>query len=419
MAVLVVVGGALRQMHLPYSGGDIHYFYARVHDLLAGHDPYAATVAHPYDAKTGDFGDMFLYSPAFYFLVSPLRLLQPAAAWALWAAFDGLCLLLGPVCFVKAMAPRLSARVGLLIAMALSITSMARFELYYGNADVVLLFLLAAAFLAARRGRGILAGVLLGLSAIVYLQALPFLLFYLWKRAYRTAITGTLLFVAVSTSAFLFANASALESFGVMAQRFIGPWASFYINQSLYSVALRLFAPTPYSAQPLAHLPWLPPLVWLASVTGALLVAGRAISRQRLAATPETRSGLEFALALGALIVFFPVLEANTLVIAGVLMAAVALAVASHMRERRWRWLGSGLVLVYALSCLSVTGWEYQRLGALRGLRDAHLVIAAFTSVPYLYLAAALCGLVYGALWLHDRTGHAALKGRIAQERGR
>jgi uncharacterized membrane protein len=71
------------------------------------------------------------------------------------------------------MAPRLSARVGLLIAMALSVTSMARFELYYGKADVVLLFLLAAAFLVARRGRGVLAGVLLGLSAIVYLQALP------------------------------------------------------------------------------------------------------------------------------------------------------------------------------------------------------------------------------------------------------
>lgn len=408
VAIAIVVGGALRQMHAAHSGGDIYYFYARAKDLLAGRDPYTFSVAHPYDTRTGDFADIYLYSPAFYLLLSPLTLLKPLTAWTLWSMVDGCCLLLGPVCFVKAISPRLSTRVGLAIAVALSFTAMARFELYYGNADVVLLLLLAAAFLATRRGRGVVAGVLLGLSAIVYLQALPFLLFYLWKREYRTAMTGALTFVVVSSGAFLLANASTFASFRAMVQFFVQVWASSYVNQSLYSVALRLFTPMPYSARPLVHLPWLPPLVWLASVAGALVVAGRTIPRRRLATTPATRAGLEFALALCALIVFFPVLESNTLIIAGLLLAAVAIPVVAQMHRQNWRWLCAGLVLVYALTCLNMTVWGYNRLGAFRGLHGGRLVTATLTGVPYLYLAALMCLLVLAALWLHERDERAA-----------
>lgn len=409
VATVVVVGGALRQMHAAHSGGDIYYFYARARDLLAGRDPYAFSVTHPYDSRTGDFADIYLYSPAFYLLLSPLLLLKPLAAWTLWAIVDGVCLLLGPVCFAKAISPRLSTRVGLAIAVALSFTAMARFEFYYGNADVLLLLLLAAAFLAARRGRGVLAGVLLGLSAIVYLQALPFLFFYLWKRDYRTAITGALTFVVVSSSAFLLANAATFASFRAMAQFFVRVWASAYVNQSLYSVALRLFTSTPYSVRPLVNLPWLPSLIWLVSVAGALIVAGRAISRRRLATTAATRAGLEFALALCALIVFFPVLESNTLVIAGLLLAAVAIPAAAQVHRQIWRWLSAGLVLVCALTCLNMTAWDYRYLGAYRGLHGGRLLIGTLAGVPYLYLAALMCLLVCSALWLHGRDARTAL----------
>jgi hypothetical protein len=103
LAALTVLGGALYQRHIYGSGGDLAYFYARVHDLLVGHDPYAATAAT-------------LHQPLFSLLLSPPALLPLSAAWTLWATLNGLFLLIGAFACTKAVAPRASLALGILIA---------------------------------------------------------------------------------------------------------------------------------------------------------------------------------------------------------------------------------------------------------------------------------------------------------------
>lgn len=56
-ALIVVLAGALRNPATAYSGGDLLYFTGRVHDLLAGRDPYAPAVLGP-PVTNGEYNDV-------------------------------------------------------------------------------------------------------------------------------------------------------------------------------------------------------------------------------------------------------------------------------------------------------------------------------------------------------------------------
>ena len=398
VAALIVLASALHAVHSGFSGGDLTYFLARIRDLQAGHDPYAAVLSQRLDAA-GDYNDVFLYTPALYYLLSPLTLVSFTLAWNVWGTLNALFLMAGVVALTKAVRPGASVAVGLLLAAPMAWTSMARFELYFGNVDVLLLFLLATSFYLARRRHPIWAGVLLGLVPVVYLQATPFLLFYLWKREYRTLVTGVVTFVVVEAVGFALAPAGTLGHFWAMFQYFIGDWSAIYINQSLYAVVRRFFAPTVYSAAPLANLPWLPVACWLLVFAAVLALGARMIRPQPVAAGKGTWAGLEFAAAVTGLCLIFPVLEANTLIISSLIVVPLALFVADAWLSRGAQLLGGWLVVLYVAAWAPFTSL-FSRLADHHGLRGGSLVAATLPAVPYLYWTVALAVTCYIALAL-------------------
>lgn len=398
LAVALAAGVALNQRFSPYSGGDLAYFSDRAREILAHQDPYAGTVAG-LRAQGSAYPDIFFYDPFFYLVISPLTFLSASVAWTIWATLNGVFLLTGCVALAKAIRPSAPVLVGLLLADGVALTSMARFELYYGNVDVLLLCLLSCAFLAARSGRPALAGVLLALSGAFYLQSLPFVLFYLWKREYRVAVIGFVGWVLVAGGSFLLVPASSLSNFLMMSGYFIGGWSANFINQSLYAVFMRLFDPIPGKATPLLSLPWLPALVWVGGTVAALIVASRVIQRRAIARGDGVRVGLEFAVAVAALALVFPVLESNTLIISGLIMSALALAIAAsgyRSYRRQWRLIGGALVIIYLISCLPLI--KLMSLGQRDGLHGISLLINTVVSAPYLYVIFALAALTYVAL---------------------
>jgi hypothetical protein len=400
VAALVVFGVALRQAQTYASGGDLQYFLDRSRDVLAGRDPYAAIVAHPHDPSTGDYADIYMYSPFVYVLLSPLTVVGFKVAWICWATLNALFLLAGSVCLVRAIRPSYPLVVGLVAAAAVSLTSMARFELFYGNVDVALYFFLAAAFLAVRRDRPYLAGVFLGLGTAFYLQSLPFVLLYIWKREYRAALVGLGLFLVTFAGGLLVVGASAASHFAQMAALFFGNWSGFYINQSLYGVAVRLFQPTAYSGHPLVSIPWLPVMEWLLVALLTAVVVGRAVPRLPFAAEEDNQAGAEFALAVSLLLINFPVLEANTSIVAGLTLVAVALIVGDAQARRGRLPLRGGVAAVYVLTLVPLTSLAYSRLGQQRGLSGGRLIVSVLESVPYLYIAILLCALAFAvARW--------------------
>lgn len=395
LAAALAIGIALSQRFSPYSGGDLTYFSDRAREILAHRDPYASTVVG-LRVQGSAYPDIFFYDPFFYLVIAPLTFLGASAAWTIWATLNGAFLLTGCVALAKAIRPSAPMLVGLLLADGVALTSMARFELYYGNVDVLLLCLLSCAFLAARSDRPVLAGVLLALSGAFYLQSLPFVLFYLWKREYRIAAIGFVGWTLVVGGSFLLVPASSLGNFLTMSGYFIGGWSANFINQSLYAVVMRLFDPIPGKATPLLGLPWLPALVWVGGTVAALIVASRVIQRRAIAQGEGVRVGLEFALAVAALALIFPVLESNTLIISGLIMSALVLAVARYMDMQEARLLGGAFVIVYLITCLPLT--KLMGLGERNGLHGISLLGNALVSAPYLYVTLALAALTYVAL---------------------
>jgi hypothetical protein len=162
---------------------------------------------------------------------------------------------------------------------------------------------------------------------------------------------------------------------------------------------VRLFEPTPYAAYPLVPLPWLPPVIWAASAVATLMITARLVSRCSIPGTPDSAALIEFAAALAALMLCFPVLEANTYIIGGLAVGALALTVAAHLQNADWRRMGGLITVLWIVTNVNGTiAWSYSHLGALRDLHGGSLVVAALTSVPYLYLAALTLALVGVAL---------------------
>jgi alpha-1,2-mannosyltransferase len=71
-------------------------------------------------------------------------------------------------------------------------------DLKHGNVNLFILFLLVAAFFAYQRGRGVLAGLTLGLAIACKLTPALFLPYLLWKRSWRAlggCLAGVVLFL--------------------------------------------------------------------------------------------------------------------------------------------------------------------------------------------------------------------------------
>ena len=166
--------------------GAIAVFVVRVSSGMADFEVYwrgavRAAAAEPlYRADDGHF--QFKYLPAFAVLTIPLGYLPLPAAKAVWFACS-VALLFLLVWISIAVLPERRTRVGLLVAAVIIV--LGKFfahELVLGQVNILFAALAASAFLAMKRGREALAGILIAFTVAIKPYGVLFLPWLLARR---------------------------------------------------------------------------------------------------------------------------------------------------------------------------------------------------------------------------------------------
>jgi hypothetical protein len=305
------------------------YFWAGG-DVLAGRSPYDTFQLEGTYSPQSPQG-LYLYPPAFAAAIAPLAAgfdNYRVANW-LWAAI-GAAILVWAVLAVVRRERRVEGRDAALLLLAAFAFAPAIGELVMGNVHVLLLGLLTAAWLAARRETDtgeILAGALIGVATLVKIFPGVLILWLVLTGRRRGAIVAVVTMVVLSFATLPFTG--------------IEPWLQ-------YPVVLVNLGPPEDIRDVLAPSVWLsavmPPLVARIVVTAASLAALVWSARWR-------SEPVSFAVAVVVSILIAPALYQHYLVI---LVLPMLLAI-RYAPPLAW------LVVAYVL----LSGGEQEALGEL------------------------------------------------------
>jgi hypothetical protein len=224
------------------------------------------------------------HTPFLLLLSLPFAFLPYTRAAGIWTFIEGLFLFASFYLLFRWFSA--SARPWLLALMAWAALGWGHAweDLIWGQINAVLLLLLVGAWLALRRGREGVGGVLLGIAFSLKLIFWPLVLFLALCRKWVGAVTALAFFAAVNLAAALALGWRVVANYYLV----IGPSTSAYYrayaqNLSLWSIGWRVFsetwspALTGVKAPPLFFSPRLALGVSLL-LTGAALVLGMAAS---------------------------------------------------------------------------------------------------------------------------------------------
>src|SRR5215469_9442735 len=301
------------------------YYYSTL-AVTHGHSPYTALAAwiRAYHYAAGGPPDPFTstsclhgtlesaFTPFFDLLLIPFSSLPFAAALVVWDECQ-LLLLAGAIyAFLRAAGIRPSWTAMLLLTSAGVVASPVRFLLYWGQADLLLLFFICAALWARTAGRPILASLLLAVSCASQPALLAVLLFLLWKREFRLAATTLAASAVLILAPFLVLGSDALRDLFTIWGYYAGPAAYGFLNDAPNGILRRLLTPNPYLT-PLADAPGLVNPLWL-----LISLAVLAFTLSRLVPRPmssDSRSLLDVGLAFAALLLMSPWSQNNKFVL--------------------------------------------------------------------------------------------------------
>lgn len=187
-------------------------------------------------------GMVYLYPPLLAQLLMPLvAFLTLEQVWAVWFAFNVL-LLVGMVALLS-RETRQARWLWVMTPLFLPITE----ALANGQVTVILLTLMAGAWLAVKRERGVLAGILLALAAWLKVYPALLIIYFIWKRDWqvvRGAVIGGIAFgllqVAISGPQALIEMSGVLFSLTNSGQDHLIPF-----NASILGFTSQLFQAHP------------------------------------------------------------------------------------------------------------------------------------------------------------------------------
>jgi alpha-1,2-mannosyltransferase len=212
-----------------------------------------------------------LNPPFWILLVSPLGLLEPLAAYRVFA----LITLVITVGYLAWMADelRLRSRWAVVGAVMLLLSSPLLATLALGQIYPVLALGLVAAWVADRRGRPSISGGALGLVVALKPSLAPVLLWPLVRRRWRAFGAALASGVAATLVAAVAVGPGAtLDWLGLLSDRSASP---YWDNASLPGAAARLFTESEF-AQHVAILPWTIPVAYALGIGAIAITAVRA-----------------------------------------------------------------------------------------------------------------------------------------------
>lgn len=360
--VLILGWGLYRKIHLQpgeMADSDFYSYYQAALVVRHGGNPFAPVAAwisgyHPGSILIASY---YVYAPLFALLVVPFTLLPFQVAFTLW----GLCnlgFLLGAAfALLRATDVRPSLTGILLVSTAISLMTTVRIEYYWGQADILLLFLVCAGVWAHVARHSTAAGMLLGLACVIKPPLLVLVPFLLWKRELRLAAITTGAFLAMLLVPFAWLGGVAWRDQLAIWRFWSTEYVPFIDNQSPKGVLARLFTHNGY-VRPLFDAPLLVTILWLMIAALVVVVTAAVVAPRPL--LRDSRLLLEVGVVISAMLLISPLTEYIYLtLLAFPLLALYALLRQSDQRTPGWRALATGLALGWGLLCLPLQQVEY------------------------------------------------------------
>lgn len=294
-----------------HAAGDFRDYLRGARAIAVGRDPYAPLVQQAADTRPGAHGFHaygYVYPPLLAFaLALPVRLrLDERAVWLLWNGINVAAVAWMGRELNCALRGRRDWPASLAFAAAILLSALATYDLWLGQADLLMAALVVGACALWLR-RNPWAGLALGVAIAIKPTMALVLLVWLWKGDWRAALRGALAAAALVLLPFALIGLPALRDY----LDFLRHWNAFqgsaeYINQSPYGMLLRLFTANIFT-RPLVEAPWLVAPLRVAVTLGAAGWWLRAVPRAR-AADPALAMG-ECLLALPLILLFSPLAE--------------------------------------------------------------------------------------------------------------
>ena len=312
--VLLTLGGLL-WLHAAGPGAGAGYDFGSylqgARDILAGRNPYHGLIQQVTDTRLGDTGIHsrgYVYPPLLAVTLALfLRIgVDGQWLWVLWNAVNALALVWMGWELNRTLRGRMEPVGALCFGVAALLPAVATYDLWLGQADMLMAALaVIACALWLRDSQW--SAVILGVAIAVKPTMALILLVWLWLGDWRGALRGAAVGAALILGPFLLLGVGALGDYITFFRR----WNAFhanaeFINQSPYGLLQRLFTRNPYT-RPLLDAPQLAASLRFAVVALLLIWWVRVIPRGR-AESVSARMGV-CLLVLPLILLFGPLSE--------------------------------------------------------------------------------------------------------------
>lgn len=398
--VAVLCYALVRQLtHQGFSlaGSDLSTYYSAALAVRSGANPFipVANWIAGYQPGQDLMATYYVYAPLFALLLVPLTYLPLSVAFVIWG-IGNVAFLPGTIyCLARAAGVHMRALEILAVAATCSLLSTVRIELSWGQSDIFLLFLLAAALAAHQSSRPGFAGVLLAVACVTKPPLLLLVGFLLWKRELRFAVTTVAGFLVLLLTPFVWLGGQALRDQIAIWRFWSDQYLPFIDNQSPKGVLARLFTVNPY-VRPLFVEPVLVTLGWLA-LAALLTILLLAVTRP-VPLGADTRSLMEVGGAVSVLLLVSPLTEYIYVTLAVLPLVSLYML----LRERRWwqrpyREIAVALAVIWFVLCLPLEHIEHalwSMMATSSPVADLYVVL----SPTYVYMVGVLFGVQIVAL---------------------
>jgi hypothetical protein len=362
---------------------DLEVFVLAAQRLLAGEDIYAdagpfkaAIEAGTFSIKDNTVVWPYAYAPLIALLFAPAVGLPSSMVQVGWWIVNAGSLLIGSWLVLRAMRPAadpslrvwvLDEEQGLPLArmeylpagLILTLLLVYRFDpavvaMRLGQIEIVQFLLLAGTVYALREHRDTLAGAALGIAAGLKFFPLALVCLLLWRRRWRAAAWAIGVAAVTIGGSFCVVGLQAVPAYLDYTSIYGigGVFAAFPLNQSLNGFFSRNLMKNVFSASLGGmDLPWLARGLTLASSALVVMLSAwltwRPAEKDASQNTDGQRMGLEFSLAVVALLLISPHSQVYTFVWALMALIALSLWLLTKAGSRWWQW--AGLAVAYLL----------------------------------------------------------------------
>lgn len=294
------------------ADSDYQVFYGAAVAVRHHANPFLATMAwiHQYSPHQhlgmGFATKSYVYPPFFAFLQVPFSLLSLRHALVAWDLLNVIFLVGAIYALLRVVDIRPSALEIFVFATAALLLDPIRKELFIGQADIFLLFLVCTALWARFEERPYMAGILLAVACAIKPPLLVWVVFLLWKRELKVASTAVLGALVLFFAPFLWLGAHVWHDQLTIFQFWSNQFLAFDHNDSPKGVLVRLFTANPV-VRPLVVAPALVTALWLVVAAVVLLLTAARIRPQPL--NRDRRTLLEIALVVPAALLLTPLTE--------------------------------------------------------------------------------------------------------------